>query len=223
MGLKTIQRIYPKRILKAKIKCLIELIFIVAAFQIYKVNAQDLVLQDMTITTTETFSASKSITAGPNFTITGSGDVIMGAPVVTLRSPFSLIEGGKLRVVSHEIAVNIKTENPAIPNKFVVHQNYPNPFNPTTRIKFAIPLSPVNTSAYRGEEARENIVTLKVYDIFGREVAVLVNEKKSPGTYEVEFAAGNLASGVYFYRLVVYHANDMAGFFIDTKKMILLK
>ena len=83
-----------------------------------------------------------------------------------------------------------------------VYQNYPNPFNPTTTIKYQISTS--------------GIVSLKVYDILGREVAILVNEEKPAGSYEVVFTASSLASGIYFYKL-------QTGLFVETKKMILLK
>ena len=90
--------------------------------------------------------------------------------------------------------------------KFDLLQNYPNPFNPSTILSFVI--------------GHSSFVLLKVYDILGREVATLVNEEKSAGSYEVEFkpesSVLNLASGIYFYRL---HAGD----FTETKKMILLK
>ncbi len=89
-----------------------------------------------------------------------------------------------------------------IPTQFSLLQNYPNPFNPATRIQFGIPVS--------------GLVTLKVFDILGREVAVLMNERKSPGTYDVEWNASSLSSGVYFYRL-------QAGSFTETKKLLLMK
>ena len=85
---------------------------------------------------------------------------------------------------------------------FRLFQNYPNPFNPATSIEYR-----VGSSEY---------VTLKVYDLLGREVAILVNEEKHPGNYEVEFDGSNLSSGVYFYQL-------KAGEFVETKKMIYLK
>jgi hypothetical protein len=96
-----------------------------------------------------------------------------------------------------------------IPQKYNLAQNFPNPFNPVTTIKYSIPKS--------------SIVTLKVYDILGREAAVLVNEEKPAGNYEVTFNAANLPSGIYFYRIQVYPAVSGAGNFIDTKKMLLLK
>ncbi len=93
-----------------------------------------------------------------------------------------------------------------IPAQFALFQNYPNPFNPVTKIKYTI----------AGEMKQSQIITLKVYDILGNEVAVLINEEKSSGTYEVDFNASGLSSGVYYYQL---KAND----YIETKRMILLR
>ena len=96
--------------------------------------------------------------------------------------------------------------NPSQPNSFFLSQNYPNPFNPVTKIKFSIPQN------VRRETGN---VSLKIYDVLGREIATLVNEEKPAGEYEVEFNAVNLPSGIYFYQL-------KAGKFAETKKMILL-
>jgi hypothetical protein len=94
-------------------------------------------------------------------------------------------------------------------------QNYPNPFNPSTTIKFTIPL-PINPPFVKGGKLG-GVVTLKVYDLLGNEVATLVNEEKPPGEYEVEYSdKGGFSSGVYFYQLRV-------GSFVETKKMIFLK
>jgi photosystem II stability/assembly factor-like uncharacterized protein len=93
---------------------------------------------------------------------------------------------------------------------FELSQNYPNPFNPSTTIQFSIP------SPLQGEGQRVRSVTLKVYDVLGREVVTLVNETKQPGNYEVKFDGASLPSGVYFYKL-------NAGDFAQTKKMILLR
>ncbi len=98
------------------------------------------------------------------------------------------------------------------PSDFVLHQNYPNPFNPTTKISFVIP---VNLSPLLGG-AGGGLTTLKVYDLLSKEVATLLNKPMDAGTYEVEFDASNLPSGVYFYKL-------SAGSFSETKKMLLLK
>lgn len=92
--------------------------------------------------------------------------------------------------------------NNQIPSKFELAQNYPNPFNPSTNIKYAI--------------SSQSMVKLAVYDILGRQVMTLVDEFKQPGRYEVSFDAGNMATGIYFYKLE-------AGEFVDVKKMILMK
>jgi hypothetical protein len=88
------------------------------------------------------------------------------------------------------------------PLVYLLSQNYPNPFNPTTKIIYAIP--------------QLSFVTLKVYDVLGKEVAALVNQEKPTGSYEVNFNGSELTSGIYFYRL-------QAGDYLETKKMILLK
>jgi photosystem II stability/assembly factor-like uncharacterized protein len=89
-----------------------------------------------------------------------------------------------------------------VPTEFLLSQNYPNPFNPSTKIKYSVPKS-------------SNVV-IKVFDILGKELEILVNEEKPVGTYEITWYAANLPSGVYFYRLE-------AGNFVHTKKMILLR
>ena len=73
-----------------------------------------------------------------------------------------------------------------LPNEFLLSQNYPNPFNPITKIKYTIPTPPVSSPLVKGR-TKEGFVTLKVYDILGREIATLVNEQKPAGEYEVEF------------------------------------
>ncbi|HCY74642.1 MAG TPA: hypothetical protein DHV28_01860 [Ignavibacteriales bacterium] len=116
------------------------------------------------------------------------------------------------------------------PAKFSLEQNYPNPFNPSTKIHFTIPTSPLNPSPYQGEGNRERFVTLKVFDVLGKEVATLVNEEKPAGKYEIEFNsvetlhATSLPSGVYFYQLRAGDPSTGSGqVFIETKKMILLR
>jgi hypothetical protein len=101
--------------------------------------------------------------------------------------------------ISTVSVMNISTE---VPNKYNLMQNYPNPFNPMTNVKFSI----INSGN----------VKLVVYDIQGREVQTLVNEKLNGGTYEVSFDGSKLTSGVYFYQLV-------SGDYRETKKLMLLK
>jgi len=96
-----------------------------------------------------------------------------------------------------------------IPATFALSQNYPNPFNPLTIIRYTV-------GGNRGQGPGVSDVSLIVYDVLGREVAVLANEKKAPGSYEVTFDGGGLASGVYIYRLV-------AGSFEQSRKMLLVK
>ena len=95
-----------------------------------------------------------------------------------------------------------------LPEELVLDQNFPNPFNPTTTIKYTIPIN-IGTG-------QTSIVRLKVYDVLGREVAVLVNERQQQGNYKVNFNASDLPSGTYIYRLTV-------GGFNQSKKLILLK
>jgi hypothetical protein len=98
-----------------------------------------------------------------------------------------------------ELAGNVTV---GAPKNFSISQNYPNPFNPKTKIEYQIP--------------SDNHVTLKVYDLAGREVAVLVDEIKQAGYYSVEFDGTNLATGIYFYRI------NTPGF-TDVKKLALVK
>lgn len=104
---------------------------------------------------------------------------------------------------SKEITTGLKVKAPAITHKFELFQNYPNPFNPITRIDYQL--------------AKYGHVTLTVYDIVGREVKTLVNAYQNAGKYSVNFDAGQLASGVYFYKLV-----SSTGF-IQLHKMLLVK
>ncbi len=105
------------------------------------------------------------------------------------------------------------------PTEFALAQNYPNPFNPTTKIKYTIP------SVTLRQAQGDILVSLKVFDVLGNEVATLVNETQQPGIYEVEFNVGqaiSLSSGVYYYQLRVYPVSGAVSF-VETKKMILLR
>jgi hypothetical protein len=98
------------------------------------------------------------------------------------------------------------------PVEFSLEQNYPNPFNPATKIKFTVPLD------VRGEKQE---VRLKVYDVLGNGIAILVNDEKSAGSYEVEFTVGqdsspDIKSGIYFYSI-------QAENFTETKKMLIIE
>jgi len=103
--------------------------------------------------------------------------------------------------------VSIFNTSDKIPETFYLFQNYPNPFNPTTKISYSIPVS--------------GNISIRIYDLTGKEVRTLVNEFKSTGCYDVEFDGSGIASGVYFYKLDVIgkDGND----FVMTKRMVLLK
>jgi Secretion system C-terminal sorting domain len=100
-----------------------------------------------------------------------------------------------------EVATGIAEFN-ALPTEFTLHQNYPNPFNPTTTIRYQLP--------------KASMVTLKIYDVMGREVTTLVNEQKAAGYYEVQWNARNYSSGVYFYTI-------RTGEYSKTLKLLLVK
>ncbi|MCU0373615.1 MAG: DUF362 domain-containing protein, partial [Ignavibacteria bacterium] len=110
-------------------------------------------------------------------------------------------DSAEISVYSRNVLTHIEGNNNIIEG-FKLYQNYPNPFNPKTIINYQLPVN--------------NYVTMKVFDVSGREVAVLVNEQLQPGKYEVIFDGTNLPSGVYFYKLT-------AGDFTETKKFLLLK
>ena len=97
---------------------------------------------------------------------------------------------------------SVESKKNIIPEHFMLSQNYPNPFNPSTTIHYSIP--------------EQSHVTIKVFDVRGRELATLVNGQQPKGNFEIEFDATELTSGVYFYKI-------QTGDFVDTKKMILLR
>ena len=124
--------------------------------------------------------------------------------------PTAYAEG--LKYIFNDVPSRLEENSSTSPIEYQLEQNYPNPFNPTTTIKYSIP----NVSS--GFSLSN--VTLKVYDVLGKEVATLVNEKKPTGNYQVKFNAssadGGLTSGIYFYSLT-------SGSFKKTKKLILIK
>jgi hypothetical protein len=108
--------------------------------------------------------------------------------------------GGVWRRPLSEMVTSVKEAQTSLPDGYSLQQNYPNPFNPSTTIRFSLPKS--------------GYITLKVYDIVGREVETLVDGDRAAGGYSVEWTPDNLASGVYLYRLE-------AGSFTETKKLVL--
>ena len=125
----------------------------------------------------------------------------------TLRFVFTFMDGNVYSFsnsipISGEGHPSNVDEKEILPNEFVLHHNYPNPFNPSTKISWQSPVG--------------SWQTLKVYDVLGNEVITLVNEYRNAGSYEVDFYAHKLSSGVYYYQL-------RAGNFVETRKMILLR
>ncbi len=137
-------------------------------------------------------SQSSGVTAnlnGVDFIDPGHGVIVGDSGVVLTTST-----GGITQVAPSNAAV--------IPRTMILEQNYPNPFNPSTMISYRL--------------ATGSMVTLTVYDLLGRQVETLVHERQNAGNHHVLFNAGNLSTGVYFYRL-------QAGSFVQTKKLMLLK
>lgn len=123
-------------------------------------------------------------------------------------------DSGTLRAwcvtIKYDCVTGTVNQNTTIPDNFLLSQNYPNPFNPNTKIKFELP----GTSN----------VKLTVYDITGREIAVLVNGTTQAGRHEVAFDGSNLASGVYFYKMEAAETSKKSGLsFTEVKKMVLIK
>ena len=125
--------------------------------------------------------------------------------VGTLGQPFMSSESnpvGFWYLASRQLNVEVEQNSLNVPGEFQLQQNYPNPFNPTTTIEFALP--------------KQSSITLKLFDILGREVAILVDAELESRVHKINFDGQDLASGIYFYRI---HA---AGF-LKTKKLMLLK
>ena len=120
-------------------------------------------------------------------------------------------DGGIWRIgyaTSNVDPVSVQTSG-ALIETFSLSQNYPNPFNPSTTIKY-------------GLKERAN-VELKIFDIIGRELSILIDKEQPAGNYEIVFDASSLPSGIYFYRLQVYPANGGEGDFVQARKMVLMK
>jgi len=110
--------------------------------------------------------------------------------------------GTILKTTNGGIITEVKEIYLKQPSNIFLSQNYPNPFNPTTSLRYTV--------------GSRQFVTIKIYDLLGREIATLINEEKPAGEYEVEFDGSGLTSGIYFYRI-------QAGSYINTKKMVLLR
>jgi len=162
----------------------------------------------------------KALSSGIGKAKAGVGDiseVTSGGPYKisagdTIRVAFAVATGNSLsdlrsaitnaRAKYQEILTDVSSTKNSVPVSYNLSQNYPNPFNPSTVIKYQV--------------AKAGNVSLKIFDILGREVATLINEEKSAGNYSINFNAASFPSGVYFYQI-------RSGSYIATKKMVLLK
>ncbi len=154
-------------------------------------------------TATKSYLSGTLVNTNTSYTIswlTESGNQL-GVQVDTPSSGTVKVHSVSLIVVGSTPATLVKAA-PRLPSSFALSQNYPNPFNPSTQIQFSVP--------------QAGFVSLKVYDVLGREVATLINRELAPSSYSITWNAANVPSGVYLYRLD-------AGNYSVTKKMVLLK
>ena len=142
-----------------------------------------------------------AVNSGLSSDLTSTNIPVVRALAISGTNLFAGTIDGVWRRPLSEMITDVKNTT-ELPKEFALYQNYPNPFNPSTNIQYAI--------------SSKQFVTMKVYDILGNEVAILVNEEKPAGTYEVTWNTADLPSGVYFYQL-------KAGIFAATKKLLLLK
>ncbi len=126
----------------------------------------------------------------------------IGLASITQAFGYTVLEGSVINGTKYGVIDMVRYQDNEIPPTFSLSQNFPQPFNPITTIQFTLP--------------HESHVTLKVYNLLGQEVQTLVNDTRTAGIYSVDFNAGKLSSGVYFYRL-------QAGGFVQTKKMIIVR
>jgi hypothetical protein len=136
---------------------------------------------------------------------TNSKKTVLANTNATIKPPvWGTFQGNNSRtgVYNGSLITDVKDKTNLLPAQFSLSQNYPDPFNPSTTISFTIP--------------SRSSVSLKIFDLLGREVATIVSEELPAGTYARQWYAGKMSSGVYFYRL-------QAGSFTQTKRLVLLK
>ncbi len=147
-----------------------------------------------------------NVTSNSQFRIVGT----VGQPVIGIaKNGTNHLASGFWSLPINLITSVEEIPSAVVPREFRLDQNFPNPFNPSTTIQFALP--------------KNADVTVKLFDLLGREVATLVDEEFAPGEYKLLFEAGELASGVYFYRIVGKTTSGTAERFVSTKKLTLLK
>jgi len=151
-------------------------------------------------------ASTDSFLIGDNIIINPGGESeelnkISGFGSVMLETPL-LFNHQVGELVVHIILTTIEENRLDIPEGYALYNNFPNPFNPNTKIKYSVPIL--------------SKVVIKVFDVLGNEIAILVNEEKAMGDYEVEFNGSDLTSGIYLYQL-------RAGSYLQTRKMVLMK
>ena len=145
------------------------------------------------------FGNGAAAISGNNFKIVGT----LGQPAIGPAGNSDNAQQAGFWYTTFELVTSVEQiEDDLLPTEFRLEQNYPNPFNPSTTIQFAVP--------------KNSHVTINIYDILGREVATLIDDEYQPGRYKVVFEAGQIASGLYVYRI-------QAGDFLQTRKLMLLK
>ena len=149
--------------------------------------------------TSSVLGSGGTTTSGNNNRIVGT----LGQNLIGVSSNANNISNAGFWYQATDLITSVEQiENDLLPTEFRLEQNYPNPFNPSTTIQFSLP--------------KTSNVTIRIYDILGREVATLLDEEYQPGQYKIIFEAGQLASGLYMYRI-------QAGDFRETKKLMLLR
>lgn len=153
---------------------------------------------------TQEYNITKTTNSGSSWTsvMSGTGKMYWAIGFINSSTGWIVGDKGSILKTTNGGGVWVSKIGKEIPDKYYLHQNYPNPFNPNTNIKYQI--------------TNNSFVTLKVFDVNGREISTLVNEKQSAGTYEANFDASDLSSGVYFYRIT-------AGDYEKTIRMVLVK
>jgi uncharacterized repeat protein (TIGR01451 family) len=169
------------------------------------------------------FKSPYTTTPNPAFAVNlenNASTPLMWVMTCARRSDMSWAAGDQFEIIANHLPTpqDAWIFNPSVvtgvrleeaPSSYALFQNFPNPFNASTHIRYSV-------GAVSGQQAAASIVEMKVYDLLGREVAVLVDGPQAAGTYDVQFDGNRLASGVYFYRL-------RAGAFVQTQKMVLVK
>ncbi len=189
-------------------KSLLFVIALALGAQFGAATAQDIVVENTTISTSETFSTSGAVTVGPGVTITNTGTATFAANRTSFRPQFFVANGGKMFILSGMLPTSVEPVGAAMPKEFSLQQNYPNPFNPSTTIQFDL--------------IEAGHVSLNIYNSVGQLVRTLVSDDYAPGAYKVVWDARDdvgrrVASGVYLYKIKV------GAKFTAQRKLMLMK